>query len=167
MEFKSIIAKANGNGELEFHCRKEDEPFKISYHNDDWSYSRFWKDWKEWEQSAQVLKAFSSSEEKAILYFALINPKSSSDGSKGIDVTAWTNILLSSDDSPKGCSYYVFYKSPSKEEPFGESQGSQWAMAKEIVDILDELYKSPYGYSSRLLCRAILDKWKITRLPKA
>lgn len=121
MEFKSIIAKSNGNGELEFICHKEEKPvipdrFKFQTSRMNNAMSEY--DWRmrEWEQSAQVFLVFSKAEENKIRLhlqsagnYVFVN--------KNIDVTDFVEIRQRNGPYKSNLDWFAFYKSPSKEEP--------------------------------------------------
>lgn len=185
MEFKNIIAKANGNSELEFHAYEREKPNANNY---PYSYVDWSIDVMKWEQSAQVFRPFNRLEQDKIMNKASMNIGKSALNENikyGIDVTDFVVIEEYIGLGLEG--YFAFYKSPSKEEPvispgyepgvygyktaidsteaikpIAEAQEDQDTIIKELIDVFDSASSNSYGYGH--IMNSIKSKFKITRI---
>lgn len=85
----------------------------------------------------------------------------------GFDVSEFVEIRQTYFITEYKRMFHAFYKSPSKEDPFGEAQESQIQLLNELVMMFwhETVFKDE---DSRLKgIRKTLANFKITRLPKA
>lgn len=195
MEFKSIIAITNGNGELEFIAREKARPL-VQYYKQDEPYT-FLIAVEKWEQSARVFTAFDQDHVRMLCRAIVMTEQSIKIPHLSIDVTDFIEIRKTYFITEDKRMFHAFYKSPSKEEsvtndeyeeediydavrkhraahperfiePVGEAQESQ-------IDLWSEMLIEWHKQSTDCVIfnktinplNCVMSKFKITRLPKA